>query len=339
MSIKAIECPDGVCHSHHGGHAVPRQAMQKNLEKHGKDWCEKLAERIYEMSVDTYSQTVMPSLHSAGWQRRHLDWEFKLAENGSEPDEALVEGIINATESFLRSSEVHRLFIQELVQGTFEEANDKKIISKAIKSIIEEEIVSSLREKKETLLKKISAKLISEEKVSEELAINSAKEGFEEVERLLANHSEAGGYAKAVTPEFLSKQKATLTKYLSEADVAICTAQVLGKKAPVLIDSPMIEKMRPGAVVIDLAVSQGGNCEGTKSNETIIKDGVKLIGAGELPSSVPYDASSLYAKNLTSLITPFIKDGVIKLDKEDELISGCLLSDEGVVLQNKVFEN
>ena len=82
-------------------------------------------------------------------------------------------------------------FIQELVQGTFEEANDKKIISKAIKSIIEEEIVSSLREKKETLLKKISAKLISEEKVSEELAINSAKEGFDEVERLLANHSEA----------------------------------------------------------------------------------------------------------------------------------------------------
>jgi len=86
---------------------------------------------------------------------------------------------------------VHRLFIQELVQGTFEEANDKKIISKAIKSIIEEEIVISLREKKETLLKKISAKLITEEKVSEELAINSAKEGFEEVERLLANHSEA----------------------------------------------------------------------------------------------------------------------------------------------------
>ena len=86
---------------------------------------------------------------------------------------------------------MHRLFIQELVQGTFEEANDKKIISKAIKSIIEEEIVCTLREKKETLLKKISAKLVSEEKVSEELAINSAKEGFEEVERLLANHSEA----------------------------------------------------------------------------------------------------------------------------------------------------
>lgn len=191
MSIKAIECPDGVCHSHHGGHAVPRQAMQKNLQSHGREWCEKLAERIYEMSVDTYSQTVMPSLHSSGWQRRHLDWEFKLAENDSEPDEALVEGIINATESFLRSSEVHRLFIQELVQGTFEEANDKKLISKAIKTFIEEEIINSLRDRKEDLLKKLSSKLISEENISEELALNSAKEGFEEVERLLMNHTEA----------------------------------------------------------------------------------------------------------------------------------------------------
>ena len=162
---------------------------------------------------------------------------------------------------------------------------------------------------------------------------------FIELPEIDEKPGESGGYAKAVTPEFLSKQKATLTKYLSEADVAVCTAQVLGKKAPVLIDSHMIEKMRPGAVVIDLAVSQGGNCEGTKSNETIIRNGVKLIGAGELPSSVPYDASTLYAKNLTSLITPFIKDGVINLDKEDELISGCLLSNEGVILQHKVFEN
>tara|TARA_Y100000589_G_scaffold330218_1_gene379130 strand:+ start:2036 stop:2614 length:579 start_codon:yes stop_codon:yes gene_type:complete len=191
MSIKAIECPDGVCHSHHGGHAVPRQTMQKNLQSHGREWCEKLAERIYEMSVDTYSQTVMPSLHASGWQRRHLDWEFKLAENESEPDEALVEGIINATESFLRSSEVHRLFIQELVQGTFEEANDKKIISKAIKVLIEEEIIHSLRDKKQHLLDKLSSRLISEENVSKEVAINSAEEGFREVERLLTNHTEA----------------------------------------------------------------------------------------------------------------------------------------------------
>ena len=137
MSLTAIECPDGVCHSHHGGHAVPRTAMQKNLQTHGKEWCERLAERIYEMSVDTYSPTVMPSLHSSGWQRKHLDWEFKLANKESEPDEALVEGIINATESFLRSSEVHRLFIQELVQGTFAEAKDDKLPSKAVRKVIE----------------------------------------------------------------------------------------------------------------------------------------------------------------------------------------------------------
>jgi len=83
------------------------------------------------------------------------------------------------------------LFIQELVQGTFEEANDKKLISKAIKTFIEEEIINSLRDRKEDLLKKLSAKLVSEEKISQELALNSAKEGFEEVERLLMNHTEA----------------------------------------------------------------------------------------------------------------------------------------------------
>ena len=151
MSLTAIECPDGVCHSHHGGHAVPRTAMQKNLQSHGKEWCERLAERIYEMSVDTYSQTVMPSLHSSGWQRKHLDWEFKLANKESEPDEALVEGIINATESFLRSSEVHRLFIQELVQGTFAEAKDDKLPSKAVRKVIENEIIVMIEGKKEEL--------------------------------------------------------------------------------------------------------------------------------------------------------------------------------------------
>jgi hypothetical protein len=124
MGLSAIECPDGLCHSHHGGHAVERETMQSTLQLHGKGWCERLAERIYEISVDTFSQSVMPSLHTAGWQRRHLDWEFKLNDGESEPDRTLVDGMINATESFLRSSEVHRLFIQELVQGTFAEADN-----------------------------------------------------------------------------------------------------------------------------------------------------------------------------------------------------------------------
>ena len=191
MSLTAIECPDGVCHSHHGGHAVPRTAMQRNLQSHGREWCERLAERIYEMSVDTFSQTVMPSLHSSGWQRKHLDWEFKLANQDSEPDEALVEGIINATESFLRSSEVHRLFIQELVQGTFQEAKDNKIQSKAVRKIIETELLVMIEQKKEEITARIADSLKDEAEGNIELAQAAAKEGISEVESLLANHNEA----------------------------------------------------------------------------------------------------------------------------------------------------
>ena len=191
MSLTAIECPDGVCHSHHGGHAVPRTAMQKNLQSHGKEWCERLAERIYEMSVDTFSQTVMPSLHSSGWQRKPLDWEFKLANKESEPDEALVEGIINATESFLRSSEVHRLFIQELVQGTFAEAKDDKLPSKAVRKVIENEIIVMIEGKKEELTNKIAKALEEEANGDFNLAKDAAIEGINDVEKLLINHTEA----------------------------------------------------------------------------------------------------------------------------------------------------
>ena len=191
MSLSAIECPDGVCHSHHGGHAVPRTAMQKNLQGHGREWCERLAERIYEMSVDTYAQTVMPSLHSSGWQRRHLDWEFKLAHEGSEPDEALVEGIINATESFLRSSEVHRLFIQELVQGTFDEATEDKLRATAIHKLIKNEVMKMLEERKEELLDRLAEDLLNDANGNFELARNAANGGLDEVEKLLINHTES----------------------------------------------------------------------------------------------------------------------------------------------------
>ena len=191
MSITAIECPDGVCHSHHGGHAIPRSTMQQNLQTNGREWCERLAERIYEMSVDTYSQTVMPSLHSSGWQRRHLDWEFKLADKNSEPDETLVEGIINATESFLRSSEVHRLFIQELVQGTFDEATEDHLRSKAVKSLIQEEIMVMLEHREEELLDRLTKKLIDGSKGDLNIAKQSALEGISEVKKLLLNHTES----------------------------------------------------------------------------------------------------------------------------------------------------
>ncbi|WP_320677174.1 EF-1 guanine nucleotide exchange domain-containing protein [Prochlorococcus sp. MIT 1300] len=191
MGLTAIECPDGVCHSHHGGHAVDRATMKRNLQVHGKEWCERLAERIYEMSVDTFSQTVMPSLHSSGWQRRHLNWEFKLDKEQSEPDETLVEGIINATESFLRSSEVHRLFIQELVQGTFAEATEDNLRATAVRKLVEDNLLIILQNQKEELISKITKELLEGTNSSKELAHNAASEGLDEVQRLLMNHTEA----------------------------------------------------------------------------------------------------------------------------------------------------
>ncbi len=191
MGLTAIECPDGVCHSHHGGHAVDRTTMQHNLQGHGREWCERLAERIYEISVDTFSEEVMPSLHSSGWQRRHLDWEFKLDKGDSEPDKTLVDGIINATESFLRSSEVHRLFIQELVQGTFAEATADSLRVKAVRKLIENELLKIITEQKDDLLDRLAADLMNDAQGDFELAHNAANEGVREIERLLVNHTEA----------------------------------------------------------------------------------------------------------------------------------------------------
>ncbi|CRY91531.1 conserved hypothetical protein, specific of cyanobacteria [Synechococcus sp. WH 8103] len=165
--------------------------MQSTLEEHGRDWCERLAERIYEISVDSFSQSVMPSLHAAGWQRRHLDWEFKLNERESEPDRTLVDGIINATESFLRSSEVHRLFIQELVQGTFAEATEDDLRSQAVRTLVETEIVAMLDEKRQELLDRLAQQLLESAKGNFDAARTAAEDALMEVERLVINHAEA----------------------------------------------------------------------------------------------------------------------------------------------------
>ena len=165
--------------------------MQSTLEEHGRDWCERLAERIYEISVDSFSQSVMPSLHAAGWQRRHLDWEFKLNERESEPDRTLVDGIINATESFLRSSEVHRLFIQELVQGTFAEATEDDLRSQAVRTLVETEILAMLDEKRQELLDRLAQQLLESAKGNFDAARTAAEDALMEVELLVVNHAEA----------------------------------------------------------------------------------------------------------------------------------------------------
>ena len=149
--------------------------------------------------------------------------------------------------------------------------------------------------------------------------------------------SESGGYAKQASDTFLAAQRQQLSDQLAEADVAICTAQVPGRRAPRLISEDMLDRMRPGAVVVDLAVAQGGNCADTVPGETVDRKGVKLIGGNDLPCSVPNHASALYARNLLALLEPTLKDGVLNLDPEDELIAGCLIAQDGTIRRGDVL--
>ncbi|WP_205909549.1 MULTISPECIES: Re/Si-specific NAD(P)(+) transhydrogenase subunit alpha [Prochlorococcus] len=148
---------------------------------------------------------------------------------------------------------------------------------------------------------------------------------------------ESGGYAKQASEAFLTAQREQLSNQLAEADVVICTAQVPGRKAPRLISDLMLDRMRPGAVVVDLAVEQGGNCANTRPGETVDRNGVKLIGASDLPCSVPNHASALYSRNLVALLQPILKDGQLTLNIEDELIAGCLISHNGEIRHHDVF--
>ena len=149
--------------------------------------------------------------------------------------------------------------------------------------------------------------------------------------------SESGGYAKQASDAFLAAQRQQLSDQLAETDVAICTAQVPGRRAPRLISEDMLDRMRPGAVVVDLAVAQGGNCADTVPGKTVDRKGVKLIGGNDLPCSVPNHASALYARNLVALLEPTLKDGVLSLDPEDELIAGCLIAQDGTIRRGDVL--
>jgi transcriptional regulator NrdR family protein len=191
MALSALDCPDGFCHSHHGGHHINRQQVEQQLSSHGHSWCEKVAERTYEIAVDSFSQMVMPSLHQQGWQRRHLEWEFKLASEPAEVERTVVDGTINALESFLRSREVQRLFVEEVVQGTFAEASQNRLRSIAIRHLIEKEILVLLTEQKEALLDRIGEALREEANGDFVRARSQASEGIREVEELLMNHAEA----------------------------------------------------------------------------------------------------------------------------------------------------
>jgi NAD(P) transhydrogenase subunit alpha len=170
--------------------------------------------------------------------------------------------------------------------------------------------------------------------VKEEVMSLGAK--FIEVEGA-ADASKAGGYAVEQSEEFKQRQQQRLAESIAKADIIITTAQIPGKKAPVLITDAMLKSMKPGSVVIDLAAATGGNTVATKNNETIVYEGVTILGNSNLASDMPSDASKLYGKNILNFLQLIItKEGALELNFEDDLVKGCCMAHEGAVANERV---
>jgi NAD(P) transhydrogenase subunit alpha len=146
------------------------------------------------------------------------------------------------------------------------------------------------------------------------------------------------GYAKALTEEQVQKQRDAMKKTCGESDVVITAAQVFGRRAPVLVTAEMLNAMKPGSVVVDLAVETGGNVEGVVYDQVTDRNGVKIVGIANLPGRAPLHASQVYAANLVSLVEEFWdkqnKNFVLKLD--DEIIKGCLVTHGGRIVNEKL---
>ena len=136
----------------------------------------------------------------------------------------------------------------------------------------------------------------------------------------------AGGYAVQQSEDYLRRQREEVQKRAMKADVIVTTAQVRGRKAPLLVPASTVEQMQPGSVIVDLAASTGGNCELTQDKQTIQHNGITIIGDSALASKMPQDASTLYSNNVTNFISYILKDGAINLDMENEIISGAFIT-------------
>ena len=148
----------------------------------------------------------------------------------------------------------------------------------------------------------------------------------------------AGGYAKALGEDFYRRQREMMKQVVSECDVVITTAAVPGKKAPTLVTQEMVQGMRSGSVIVDLAAESGGNCELTRPGETVQAHGVTILGPVDLPSTIPYHASMLYAKNMTAFLLNLVKDGQVNINFEDQIIRDTLLTHKGDIINGQMRE-
>ena len=148
----------------------------------------------------------------------------------------------------------------------------------------------------------------------------------------------AGGYAKEVSEAAKERSRQVIAEHVKAADIVITTAQVPGKKAPLLVTEAMVEQMKPGSVIVDLAAEQGGNCACTEAGGTISYHGVTVIGPINLPASVPTQASQMYGKNLLSLLQYLLKDGELQLNFDDDIISASCVTHDGEIRNARVKE-
>ena len=148
------------------------------------------------------------------------------------------------------------------------------------------------------------------------------------------------GYAKELTSEQLALQKEGMKKIISGADIVITTAQVFGRPAPRIVTADMVKAMKPGGVIVDMAVDSGGNVEGSKADETVIEGGVSIVGVSNLPSNVSKDASQMYSSNLFNLLTEYWneEEKKLELDLDDDILKGCVLSHGGSIV-NETIKN
>ncbi len=158
---------------------------------------------------------------------------------------------------------------------------------------------------------------------------------FIEVDEAAAKSAEtAGGYAKEMSEDYKKKQAAKLHETLKKQDIVICTALIPGRPAPVIVTEEMVRDMKPGAVIVDLAVEQGGNCPLSEKGKVVEKHGVKLVGHLNVPSRIAVDASALYARNVLTFLTPLVdkETKALKIDRADEIVAATLLTEGGAVV-------
>jgi proton-translocating NAD(P)+ transhydrogenase subunit alpha len=145
-----------------------------------------------------------------------------------------------------------------------------------------------------------------------------------------------GGYAKELSPEALELGRQAIAKAAKVADVVITTAQVPGRRAPLMLDTAAVEGMRPGSIIIDLAAIGGGNCELTRLGETVVHNGVSIFGPTNIAAEMPVHASMLYSRNLSNFLQLILKDGELKIDRADEIIAGSCVAIGGEIVNERV---